>query len=142
MRRGFWLKVCIVTAMLALLTGMAFTQSNVKNGPKYDMAGEAKIKGVVEDMRDMPGTLDGTYLVVKTDSKSALVYVGPGDFLKEIEVSFTKGDQVDVVGSKAPGSGEEIIMAREITVGTNTFTLRDEKGVPVWSGWKPPKAGK
>ena len=72
--------------------------------------------------------------------KPILVYVGPGDFLKEIEVSFNKGDQVDVVGAKAPNTAEEKILAREITVGSNTFTLRDDKGIPVWSGWKPAKA--
>jgi hypothetical protein len=60
--------------------------------------------------------------------------------LKEIEVSFSKGDQVNVVGAQAPNSTGEEILAREITVGSNTFTLRDDKGVPVWSGWKPAKA--
>jgi hypothetical protein len=30
-------------------------------------------------------------------------------------------------------------LAKEITVGSNTTTLRDDNGVPVWSGWKSSK---
>jgi hypothetical protein len=133
-------RLLIGVALVALASTSGWAQSSSKMGPKYDMASEVKVKGVVEDFRDVPGGLPGMQLSVKTDTKTTLVYVGPGDFLKEIEVSFNKGDQVEVVGAKAPNSTDELILAREITVGTNVFTLRDDKGIPVWSGWKPAKA--
>jgi hypothetical protein len=135
-----WSKVLFIVAVLALASPLGWSQAANKTGPKYDVANEVKVKGVIEDIRQVPGGVEGTQLAVKTDTKTILVYVGPGEFLKEIEVSFSKGDKVDVVGAKAPNSPEEEILAREITVGTNTFTLRDDKGVPVWSGWKPARA--
>jgi hypothetical protein len=134
-----WSKVLFIAAALVLTAPSGWTQSASKTGPKYDAANEVKIKGVVEEVREIPGDLEGTHLVVKTDTTTVLVYAAPGAFLKEIDTAFNKGDQVQVVGAKAPTAGQETIMAREITVGNNTFTLRDDKGVPVWAGWKAPK---
>ena len=140
MNSRVWSKVLCMVAALALASPLGGAQIASKTGPKYDVASEVKVKGVIEDIREVPGAAEGTQLAVKTDTKTILVYGGPGDFLKEIEVSFSKGDQVNVVGAQAPNSTGEEILAREITVGSNTFTLRDDKGVPVWSGWKPAKA--
>jgi len=127
----------IVIASLALSYGLA--QKVKDTGAKYDVANQVTIKGVIEDIREIPGNFEGTLLVVKTDTGTVLVRVAPASFLKEIDASFAKGDQVKVVGAKAPNATEEEILAREITVGTNTVTLRDDRGIPVWAGWNPAK---
>ncbi len=129
----------LMCAVLGLTFSVGFAQTSSKTGPKYDTASEVKIKGVIEDIREVPGDFEGTHLVVKTDTKTVLVHVAPAAFLKEIDTSFNKGDQIQVVGAKAPNATEEEILAREIVVGNNTFTLRDDKGVPIWAGWKPSK---
>jgi len=124
----------------ALLASATWAQTAHNTGPRYDATKETKIKGVVEDFREVPGEQGTLHLVVKTESKTVLVHVGPTEFLKEIDTSFNKGDQVTVTGAVWPGtSGEEEILAREITDGQNTSTLRDAKGVPIWAGWKPAK---
>jgi len=133
-------RVSLIAAVLFLATSTAFAQKAKDTGPKYDVANEVKIKGVIEEVREVPGNFEGTHLVVKTDTGTVLVHIAPAAFLKEIDTSFAKGDQVQVVGAKAPGATEEEILAREITVGTNTTTLRDDKGVPVWAGWSPSKS--
>ena len=130
-------KVLLIAAVVGLLLSAAWAQAQSKTGPKYDVKNEVKVKGVIEEIREVPGSFEGTHLVVKTDSKTVLVHVAPADFLKEIDTSFNKGEQVEVVGCKAPDAPEEEILAREITVGQNTTTLRDDKGIPVWAGWKP-----
>jgi hypothetical protein len=130
-------KILIVAAVSGLLLSPACAQTASKNGPKYDVKNEVKVKGVIEEIREVPGPFEGTHLLVKTESKTVLVHVAPADFLKEIDTSFSKGEEVQVVGCKAPDASEEEILAREITVGQNTTTLRDDKGVPVWAGWKP-----
>jgi len=126
-----------IAAVSGLLLSAAWAQTASKTGPKYDVKNEVKVKGVIEDIREVPGPFEGTRLVVKTESKTVLVHVAPAGFLKEIDTAFNKGEQIEVVGCKAPDAPEEEILAREITVGQNTTTLRDEKGVPVWAGWKP-----
>jgi hypothetical protein len=129
-------KVTFAAVVLGLLLCAAWAQTASKTGPKYDVKNEVKIKGVIDEVRQVPGSFEGTHLVVKTESKTVVVHAAPADFLKEIDTTFSKGEQVEVVGCKAPDAPEEIL-AREITVGQNTTTLRDDKGVPVWAGWKP-----
>jgi hypothetical protein len=140
MHPRYWSKILCACAALFLLAPLATAQKVVNTGPKYDTANEVKLKGTVEDIREVPGDYEGIHLVVKTDKGDVLVHVAPASFLKDIDTSFKKGDEVQVVGSKAPQQGnEEEVLAREITVGTNTCTLRDDKGVPVWAGWKSGK---
>jgi hypothetical protein len=135
-----WSKMLVIAAVVACLSSVGWGQHPAKTGPKYDTANEVKIKGVIVDVREVPGDFEGTKLVVKTDTKTVVVHVAPTDFLKEIDTSFNKGDEVVVVGDKAPDAPEEEILAREITDGSNTATLRDDKGVPIWAGWKPSKS--
>jgi hypothetical protein len=108
-------------------------------GPKYDAANQVKIKGVIEDIHETPGAFEGTHLVVKTDTGTVLVQLAPAEFLKEIDASFKKGDEIQVVGAKNIGTEGEEILAKEVIVGSNSTTLRDDGGVPVWVGWKAPK---
>jgi len=136
-----WLKaLAAVVVVLSAATLAALSQKIANTGPKYDTANEVKVKGVVDDVRQVPDDYEGTVLVVKTDTGQVLVHVAPADFLKDMDTSFKKGDEVQVTGAKAPNAPETEILAREITVGTNTTTLRDDKGVPVWAGWKPTKS--
>jgi hypothetical protein len=134
-----WSKVVFSIVILSWVASNGLSQKVTASGPKYDIANQVKIKGVVEDVREVPGNSSGTVLVVKTETSTVLVLVAPASFLKEIDASFNKGDQVEVFGAKAPNATEEEILAREITVGTNTVTLRDDKGIPVWAGWNPAK---
>ena len=129
------LLIALIVAAFAL--PIAATQKPGDTGPKYNAASETKIKGVVDDIHETPGAFEGTHLVVKTDTGTVLVHVAPADFLKDIDTSFKKGDQIEVIGAKNMGPEGEEILAREITIGTNTTTLRDDKGIPVWAGWKP-----
>jgi len=131
-----WLRIVCTGVVLMFAMQVAATQKAANTGPKYDLASEVKIKGVVEEVRETPGDFAGTVLVVKTDTATVLVHVAPPDFLKEMDTTFNKGDQVEVLGAKVPDAQGELL-AREITVGTNITTLRDDKGIPVWSGWKP-----
>jgi len=140
MSSRLWSRVAVFAVVAALATASAVSQKGHDTGPKYNLAGEVRIKGVVEDIREVPGDFQGTHLLVKTDTTTVLVRLAPADFLKEMDTSFKKGDQVEIVGAKATDTTEEVILAREVTVGNNTCTLRDDKGIPVWAGWKPSSA--
>ena len=61
-------KVLCSTAVAGLLLSAAWAQTVSKTGPKYDTKNEVKIKGVVEEIREVPGPYEGTHLVVKTES--------------------------------------------------------------------------
>lgn len=49
-------------------------------------------------------------------------------------VSFNKGDEISLTGSKVKQGEADLLLAREVVRGNDTVVLRDEKGNPVWSG--------
>jgi hypothetical protein len=63
------------------------------------------------------------------------VYLCPKSFFDDMGMSFAKGDEIAITGSKVKQGETDLILAREIVKGNDTFALRDGKGEPVWS-WK------
>lgn len=121
-------------AML-LLASVVFAQKSADEGPKYDVAKEVTIKGVVEEIREVPNPKGqiGIYLMVKVDTEVMEVRLCPNSFLKEFEVVFHKGDPLTITGSKVRVSDKDVILAREIEMGDNKIVLRDKVGAPAWT---------
>ena len=71
-------------------------------------------------------------MLVKTGTDTADVYLCPKSFLDDMGVSFSKGDEIALTGSKIEQGEADLILAREAVKG-NTLVLRDERGNPVWS---------
>jgi len=117
--------------------------------PMYDPTTVITFKGTIEDVQQstmQPGHMGGvnrmghvgTHLVVKSDSGTDTVLVGPSSYVKDQGFEFSKGDQIEVTGSKVKYDDTDAVIAREIKMGGKVLTLRDEKGVPEWSmGRKP-----
>jgi len=61
------------------------------------------------------------------------VYLCPKSFLDDLGVSFGKGDEIALTGSKVKQGETDLILAREVVKGNDTLVLRDDKGNPVWS---------
>jgi len=105
---------------------------------RYEVSTEATITGTVEDvLQPQQGRMMGTHLVVKTATETIEVHVGPSNFVSGKGFTFAKGDSVQVVGSKVTIEGKEALIAREVTRGGKTLTLRDKTGRPLWAGRKP-----
>jgi hypothetical protein len=103
--------------------------------PAYDLHTEMKAKGVVEEINVLPlGTKKELIeLVIKSGSDKLHIYVCPKTFQEEMGVSFSKGDEIAVTGSKVKQEAGDVILARELARGTDALVLRDDKGVPVWN---------
>lgn len=104
------------------------------NSPKYDAKTEETLKGTVDDVR-VNGTDQKTKtatLVLKHGSQSVDVFLGPTSFLDAMEISFSKGDELQVVGSRVKDGDAEEVLAREVTKGNDTLILREKGGKPVW----------
>jgi len=136
LRPGFFKSALAIALFSTLVFSFAGAQTR-NNGPKYDKSQEAKIKGVVDEMRVLPE--GGAVIVVKTGDSTVLVRLAPDEFLKEMEISFQKGDNVEIVGAKLADAPAPEMLAREVTANNNTVVLRDDAGKPVWIGWNPSK---
>ncbi len=102
--------------------------------PKYDLHTETKTKGMIDEVNLLSvGTRkDFTELIIKNGDDKLHIYVCPKPFQEEMGISFSKGDQIVVTGSKVKQDSSDVILARELVKGTDTLMFRDDKGNPVW----------
>ena len=130
MKPRFILAVGILLAM-----SVAWAQSPA-SAPKYDIANELTIKGVVDEVKDFQCPVSGgvgAHLVVKTDKGLVTVHLALSKFMSEYGLSFAKGDEVVITGVKAKvGDDQNAILARKIERGNQTFVFRDKEGKALW----------
>jgi len=130
-----WLGVLLV-CLLAALSLPALGDQQKANVPKYDATKEVTLKGVVTDVVDRTCPVSGgmgAHLMLKLgDGSSIEVHLAPTKFVKSYELVFSKGDQIEVIGSKVTFEDKETIFARQVTRGNDSFVFRDDKGKPVW----------
>ena len=141
-RKAIRVLLCILLFLLLCVTpGLSQrAQPGDSNLPKYDLHTETKTKGVVEEVNLLPlGTRkDFTELIIKSGADKVHVYICPKPFQEELGISFSKGDEIAVTGSKVKQQGSEVVLAREVVKGTDTLLFRDDKGNPVWD-WRTGK---
>jgi len=133
--RSFWRP--FLPAIALLCTAPLLAQKTQETGPpKYDVHTETKMKGTVEEVKLPPqgSEKEVAHLLVKTGTDTADVYLCPKSFLDDMGVSFSKGDEIALTGSKVKQGEADLVLAREVVKGTDTLVLRDDKGKPVWSG--------
>jgi len=129
--------------MLKILTVVAFVlvvililgNGQKQRAPRYNAATEVKVEGVIEEVQQFWCPIngdEGTHLMLKTDSGILQVHVAPHRFLQGNGVSFSKGDQIAVVGSTVTYQGHDAMIARKITRGDQTYAFREPDGRPLW----------
>jgi len=116
--------------LLAILVATASAQAKP---PKYNPETETKMKGVVEELKLPPKGSEIAYLLVKDGTDTLDVYLCPKSFLDDMGVTFNKGAEIALIGSKVKDNGADLILAREVVNGNDTVVLRDDKGNPVWT---------
>ena len=124
--------LCIALALPAL-------GQKAPAGPKYDPATEAKFKGTIDDIKEVPNSClgdTGLHLMLKTGDGIQEVQVAPVDFLKFMDITFAKGEEIQVIGSKVTVNGNPLILARTITRNNNDVAVRDKQGAPAWTWMK------
>jgi hypothetical protein len=127
--RFLFLAVVFVAAFLTIMVAQKATSS-----PKYDPQSEAKMKGTVDEVKLPPkgSEKDAAHLMVKNGANLVDIYLCPKSFLDDMGMSFAKGDEIALTGSKIKAEGADLVLAREVIKGNDTVVLRDEKGNPVW----------
>ncbi|MGE5207303.1 MAG: hypothetical protein ACM3PW_16960 [Chlamydiota bacterium] len=133
------MKAWALAVLVALLACVAMAANQAPaNGkaPKYDKATEVKLKGTVMDVRDYECPISGTmgaHVTLKVQDGSTIeLHLAATKYVKSYEMVFSKGDEIEVVGSKVKFNGADTILAREITRGQDLFVFRDDRGKPVW----------
>jgi len=107
------------------------------NGPMYNPSAEVRFSAVITGARQVPegNPLPGVHLTAQSKTGVTDLYLGPSDFLKIFKTNFPIGAPIQVIGSRVKMGDSETILAREVTEGDTTLTLRDFGGAPVWEHW-------
>jgi hypothetical protein len=90
----------------------------------------------VDQVTPMKGMGPGVHITLKTEGGPVSVHLGPSWYLENQDVKIAPGDRLEVKGSRVDVGGKPAIIAAEVKKGDETLRLRDEAGVPVWSGWR------
>lgn len=132
------LAVVFVIAMMAALTAAFALPPAVPTAaaPKYDPTTEAVFKGTVLEVRDRQCPVSGglgSHVILKLENGTTIeVHLATTKFVKEYDLVFNVGDELEVTGSKVVFEGVETIFAREVKRGNDVYVFRDKNGKPVW----------
>lgn len=95
-------------AMLVLALGVSAFAQGPHGMRNYDPKTEVTVKGTVEDVQQQAAGKNGqmgTHLILKTDSGTLPIHVGPSAYIANKQFSFVKGDEIEVLGSRCPSAG-------------------------------------
>ncbi len=132
-----WQAVILVLAFAVATVAPSLAQkANNSAVPKYDVSTEAKFKGIIDEVKDrqcpISGGMGSHFMLKLADGKIIEVHLASTKFVKNYEVVFNKGDEVEVTGSKVQFEGADAILAREVKRGNDDFVFRDPQGKPIW----------
>ncbi len=102
----------------------------------YDPANVETVSGSVESVGTVvpkKGTYATVTLTLKTEKETITVHLGPQWYVAQLDTKITKGDVIEVKGSRVTFDGKPAIIAAEVKKGDNVLVLRDDAGIPVWS---------
>ena len=133
------IEVLFTAVILAALATAVLAQGGPAAGRgtrMYDPKTEITLTGSIENVQQQScmGGRTGTHLMLKTQSETDDVCVGPPGYVQQKGFSFAKGDQVEVIGSRVKFDGKDVVVARQITKEKQVLTLRNAQGIPAWSG--------
>ena len=123
------------------ISGFSQDASPTDHGaPKYDLQTESKKKGIIDEVKllTLGSRKDFVQLILKSGEEKLSVFICPKPFQDEMGITFTKGDEIAVTGSRVKQEEADVILARELVRGTDTLQFRDDKGKAVWD-WRTGK---
>jgi hypothetical protein len=136
---GLFLAIGVAANAESAVGGHGGWGSNSQYGRLYDPKTVETVTGEIEKVErvaPMKGMSTGVHLLLKTDKETLSVHLGPAWYIDNQELQVAPKDRVEVRGSRVTVDGKPALIAAELTRGDEVLRLRDDNGVPVWSGWR------
>ncbi len=133
----------LVLALLAPLAAVAQGgpppgAGGARHGGMYDPSTVTTIHGQIADVQRITRHgRSGVHLLVATGSETIPVRLGPDFYVDLPGLQLSKGDEVDVTGSRIAYDGHSVVIAQQVRKGDQVLALRDANGVPLWRGQRP-----
>jgi hypothetical protein len=108
------------------------------HGRVYDPKTVETVAGevlAVERVAGPGGGPGGVHVALRTDATGTLsVRLGPAWYVDRQATKLAAGDRIEVRGSRVTIDGAPVVIAAEVRRGAQKLLLRDDAGVPYWSG--------
>lgn len=139
--------VSVLTTLSLILPAQSFAQPGMRgNGScacglqtQYNPRTVETLSGEVmsiDTLMPMSRMAHGVHLQLKTAKETISVHLGPSWYIEHQKIQIKLGDTIQVKGSRVNHAGQPAIIAAEIKKGDTVLTLRDNSGLPMWSGWR------
>lgn len=125
----------ILGCALIVFAILFFAPTPMQHAPAYNASNEVTVQGAVQDVQEFYCPIsgdEGTHLMLRTEDGVLQVHVAPRRFLRGNNLSFSKGDEIQVVGSRVIYEGHDALIARTVVRGSQTMAFRKPNGKPVW----------
>lgn len=107
-------------------------------GTMWDASSVTTVSGEVTAVEKYtPGRGGNSYglqLTLKTDKETLPVILGPAWYIEQEHFAVAPKDRVEIKGSRMLIQGQPTIIAAEVKRGDKILNLRDDKGMPLWTG--------
>jgi hypothetical protein len=130
-------RISTVVIAVLLVASSSFAQQGAGGSRMYDPKTVETVKGEVVGVEKIPspqGKGYGVHLTLKTEKETLLIEAGPGWYVEKQPVKIEAKDILEIRGSRVMFQGKPAIIAAEIKKGEQILKLRDENGIPAWSG--------
>jgi len=143
--RSARLLICLLFAISSIpLVAQGMPKSSARSlGLSYDAARETTLSGIIQEVvtQGEAGGPAGMHLLVAGPQGVVDTHVGP--FLsKETTTALQTGASVQVIGAPLSLHGKNYFLARQLTVGGRTVTVRSERGFLVHQGAHRPASSR
>lgn len=103
--------------------------------PVYAPATVVTVQGEIAGIERVPRGRghEGVHLLLATETETLDVHLGPDWYVDEQGLKPSKGERVEVKGSRITLGGKPALIAQEVRSGDARMVLRDASGVPVWA---------
>jgi hypothetical protein len=126
-------RLIVVTVAIAGLLGASNAVAQRNYDPKTVETIQGKVSSV-EKTNSAQRRSRGIHLIVQTDKETISVHLGPAWYLEKQTPHIEASDTVTVTGSRVTIDGKPAIIAAQVKKGNDILKLRDENGIPAWSG--------
>ena len=128
--------IVVATLVAGFVASGAMAQRGSGGGRNYDPKTVETLHGKVVSMEKVasPRNPLGIHLMMQTEKEMIPVHLGPAWFIEKQTPQIETGDTITVTGSRIMIDEKPVIIAAEIKKGDKVIKLRDDNGVPTWSG--------
>jgi hypothetical protein len=130
----------LTVAVSILLINNLYAQNKNQYNRIYNTATVETITGDVQSVDfysyKKSSGYGGVHITIKTDKETITVHLGPSWYLDDNNFTINLNDKIEVKGSRVMWQGNDVIIAADIKIGDKSLALRDDDGVPFWSGRK------